>query len=55
MSRNHKLNRTLNFKEEYMNLSDIGLLLLAVVSGIITVLDILILSGKRGKKDEDEE
>lgn len=37
-----------------MNLGDIGLLLLAVVSGIITILDILILCGKRGDKDENE-
>ena len=37
-----------------MDLEDIGLLLLAVVSGIITILDILILLGKRGDKDEDE-
>lgn len=38
-----------------MNLGDIGLLLLAVVSGIITILDILILCGKRGNDDEDEQ
>lgn len=38
-----------------MNLSDIGLLLLALAIGIIVVLDILILFGKRGNKDEDEQ
>lgn len=38
-----------------MNLSDIGLLLLALASGIIAILDILILFGKRGDKDEDEQ
>lgn len=38
-----------------MNLSDIVLLLLALASGIIAVLDILILLGKRGNNDEDEE
>lgn len=55
MSRNHRLNRTLNFKEEkYMNLGDIGLLLLALATGVITILDILILLGKRGDKDENE-
>lgn len=38
-----------------MNLGDIGLLPLAVATGIITILDILILLGKRGDKDEDEQ
>lgn len=38
-----------------MNLEDIGLLLLAVATGIIAILDILILWGKRGNKDEDEQ
>lgn len=38
-----------------MNLGDIGLLLLLIAIGIITILDILILWGKRGNKDEDEE
>jgi hypothetical protein len=38
-----------------MNLSNIVLLLLALATGIITILDIiLILSRKRGKKDEDK-
>lgn len=37
-----------------MNLEDIGLLLLALAAGVITILDILILLGKRGDKDEDE-
>ena len=38
-----------------MNLGDIGLLLLALGIGIITILDILILCGKRGNNDEDEQ
>lgn len=38
-----------------MNLEDIGLLLLAVAAGIIAILDVLILLGKRGNKDEDKE
>ena len=38
-----------------MNLGDIGLLLLLLATGIITILDIiLILSRKRGKNDEDK-
>lgn len=38
-----------------MNLGDIVLLLLLLATGIITILDIiLILSRKRGKKDEDK-
>lgn len=37
-----------------MNLEDIGLLILAVAAGIIAILDILILLGKRDDKDEDE-
>lgn len=38
-----------------MNLGDIGLLILAIATGIITILDILILCGKRGNDDEDEQ
>ena len=38
-----------------MNLGDIGLLLLALATGVITILDILILLGKRGNDDEDEQ
>lgn len=38
-----------------MNLGDIGLLILALATGIIIILDILILFGKRGDKDEDEQ
>ena len=37
-----------------MNLEDIRLLILAVAAGIIAILDILILLGKRDDKDEDE-
>lgn len=38
-----------------MNLGDIGLLILAIATGIITILDILILCGKRGNDNEDEQ